>query len=423
MNFFARFKKIFLIIGFLAVVFLISYLLWNFFFKSSLVIEIPPTNETPQTIDGLPVASEGSGQIATPGGTSGLPITEGSVTPTPEATFESGTILNPSEVALGGVTKTTTVNKNPSLGVTLSGNGQIQYYDRLDKKFYKLNSDGTKTVLSDKLFHSVESVTWDQNGDKAVIEYPDGSKISYDFTTQKQVTLPSHWQDFSFSTDGNKLLSESIGLNEDDSWLVVSNADGSQAKAFEEIGEQHPNIYPTWSPNNQIVALNTGGVDFNRQELFFIGLNGENFKSTIMEGRGLQFEWSKEGDRLLYSVYSSNTNYNPSLWLVDASGDDIGQNRTALNLQTWANKCTFASNTEVYCAVPEELEKGAGLFPELADRTKDDLYKIDLTTGSKKLIAIPESFYNISQIIVSEDQDFLYFTDKFSGRLYQIKLQ
>jgi hypothetical protein len=423
MNFFARFKKLFLILGFLAIIFIIGYLLWSLFFKTAPRLEGPSTIGTSTSSGGLPIIGEGSGQIITPGGPGELPINNGEITPIPGTGSPSGTISNPSDIALGGVTKTTTISQNPSLNLSVNSSGQVQYYDRLDEKFYKLNSDGTKTTLSDKVFHSVSNVVWSPTNDKAIIEYPDGSKISYNFNTQKQTTIPSHWQDFSFSNNGDKLLSESIGLNEEDSWLIVSSADGSQAQTLEKLGNQHPNAYPAWSPNDQIAALYTDGVDFSRQELFFIGFNGENFKSTVMEGRGLEFKWSTEGDRVLYSVYNSNTNYNPSLWLVDATSDTIGENRARLNLQTWASKCTFASNTEVYCAVPEQLEKGAGLFPELADKTKDNLYKIDLTTGSQKLIAIPDNYYNISQIVVGEDQDYLYFSDKFSGAIYQIQLR
>jgi hypothetical protein len=114
---------------------------------------------------------------------------------------------------------------------------------------------------------------------------------------------------------------------------------------------------------------------------------------------------------------------NPSLWIVNAQGNDIGQDRINLGLSTWASKCSFASNTEVYCAVPKDLPEGAGLFPELADKTADILYKIDTTTGNKKLIAIPENASNISNIMVASGQTILYFTDKATGKIYSIQLK
>jgi len=163
--------------------------------------------------------------------------------------------------------------------------------------------------------------------------------------------------------------------------------------------------------------------DFNRQDLYFVGLNDENFKSTIIEGRGFQGQWSTAGDRLLYSVYSSGSNYKPTLWIVEASGDNIGKNRRSLSLETWSDKCTFSNNDDVYCAVPQNLQEGAGIFHRELDNAPCDIYKIDLTTGFKSKIAVPEGGHNISNVIVTESGNYLYFTSQTDGRLYKINLR
>lgn len=423
MNFFARYKKIFLIVGFLALVIFIGYLIWNFFFKAA---PAPTTEVTPTatgTIQGLPSAEPGGETIINLTENNGLPSGNGQnntgVGGTGTGDSANGTI---DSRAVGGITKTELINKVPAVGTTINKSGQVQYYDSDDGKFYKINSEGQKTALSDKVFYSVSNVTWSTDSGKAVIEYPDGSNILYNFNTEKQVTLPSHWKDFSFSPDGDKLVSKSVGVDTDSRYIIVSNDDGSEARAVEKFGNNDATTYATWSPNNQIVAMYTKSVDANRQEIYFIGLNDENFKSTVIEGRGLEYQWSTEGDKLLYSVYNTGDNSNPRLWIVDSTSDTIGQNRKSFNLQTWASKCTFATDTEIYCAVPNNLPEGSGLFPELADMTEDSLYKIDLTTGTQKLIAIPDGSYNISQVMVSEDQDYLYFTDKFSGSIYKVNL-
>lgn len=410
MDFFNRYKKIFLVIGFLLVIALVGYLLWIFFFRSP--VTIPTDVTTPEAISGLPTAGPGGVINPTATGTGILP--GGSGAPSPN---------EPSATASGGLTQTSSLTQTAVLNPTLSSNGQVQYYDQNDGHFYKLDQNGQAVLMSDKVFHNVKSLVWAPAKDKAIITYPDGKKILYNFGTKQQVTLPSHWQDFSFSPASDQIVSKSLGLDPENRWLMISNDDGSKAKTLENIGENDQTVYPAWSPNNQIVALYTRGVDFNRQEVFFVGLNNENFKSTIIEGRGFEPQWSTTGDRLLYSVYSTDTNLNPKLWIVDASGETISDNRRSIDLNTWASKCTFASNTEVYCAVPESLERGAGLFPELADRTKDNLYRINLTTGVKELIAVPNGAYNISQIMVPESENNLYFTDKKTNQLYQIKLR
>jgi hypothetical protein len=415
MNFFARYKKIFLILGFLGLVFLVGYLLWRVFFLAETVL--PTATTTPGIISGLPTA--GPGGETTNGTTEPGALPAGTAIPIAGAPDPN----EPNTIAVGGLTKTTAVTQSPTVSPTLSSDGQVQYYNKDDGLFYKIDENGQAVLLSDKVFHNVENVVWAPTKDKAIIEYPDGNKILYNFSTKKQVTLPSYWEDFSFAPASDKIVSKSLGLDAENRWLMVSNDDGSQAKALENIGTNDKTVYPSWSPNNQVAAMYTKGVDFNRQEVFFIGLNGENFKSTVVEGRGFESQWSTTGDRLLYSVYNSADDMKPRLWIVDASGDTISQNRKSFDIETWADKCTFASNTEIYCAVPESLEKYSGLLPELAANTKDNLYKIDLTTGAKKLIAVPDGTYNISQIMVPSGQDTLYFTDNKTSQIYQIKLQ
>ncbi len=426
MNIFSRYKKIFLILFFLGLVFLFGYLLYQVFFKTG---EVSPPNQTATgTINGLPSAGLGGETNGTPSGTGMLPGGESET----GSDINNGNNLSgggpdgdkPSSIAIGGLTETNVLSKSPAYNPTLSSDGSVQYYNKSDGIFYKVDKNGNLSRLSDKVFYDASNVTWAPDSSNAIIEYPDGNKILYNFDTEKQTTLPAHWQDFSFSPGSDEIISKSISpLDPENNWLVVSSNDSSSAKAIEQIGNNADTVYPSWSPNQQIVAMYTRGVDFDRQEVFFVGQNSENFKSTIIEGRGFQSEWSKDGDKLLYSVYHTKDDLKPRLWIVEASGDNIGQNRKSFNLQTWADKCTFATNTEIYCAVPETLEKGAGLFPEMADKTKDNLFKIDLASGTQKLIAIPDNAYNISQIIVPENQDTLYFTDKKTGFLYKVDLK
>ena len=269
----------------------------------------------------------------------------------------------------------------------------------------------------------MEKIVWSPNKDKAILEYPDGANIVYNFTANKQITLPTHWKDFKFSANGQQIVMKSMGLDPDNRWLAIANSDGSKARRIEALGEKDATVYPSWSPNNQTIAMYTEGIDFNRQEVFFVGLNKENFKSLVIEGRGFQPKWSPKGDRLLYSVYSSDNNMKPKLWISNAQGENIGAGRKSLSVETWANKCVFADDANVYCAVPKKLEEGSGLFPEMALNTSDNLYKINTKTGLKKLVAIPNGDYNISNPIISDNGQYLYFTDEATGRLNKIQLK
>ncbi len=426
MNLITKYKKLFLVIGFIMVTIFLGYLLYTFFFKSTTLItlDVPGVNTS---TGGLPSSEEGTGQIVTstvpgtiPGNIDTETGTEGPFNPINSNQPNPNT---PSDIALGNLTKVETLTQSPGLGSTLSSAGGVQYYNKDDGYFYKIDKDGNATLMSDRVFHDVSNITWAPSKDKAILEYPDGSKILYDFGTKKQVTYPKHWEDFSFSPQSDQVIAKSIGLDPGNRFLVVASDDGSSVINLESIGTNADKVQADWSPNNQIVATYTKGLDFDRQEVFFVGLNGENFKSTIVEGRGLNYQWSKVGDRLLYSVYNTKSDMKPKLWIVDAQGDEINKNRHSLDVDTWADKCTFASNTEVYCAVPTNLEKGSGLVREIANNSIDELYKIDLENGTKTLIAVPDGSFNISNLMVSGAQDQLVFSDLNSGLLYKVNLK
>jgi Tol biopolymer transport system component len=414
MGFFLKYKKIFIAIGFFAISLAIGYLLYFLFFKPIFNPEttITQPTETATTSTGLPLSPTGTGQIV------------GTTTPGRFPTTTTTPGNQTGNIATGGITRTVELTSEPVSSPVLSANGSsLRYYDQNDGKFYEINSEGQAVALSDKVFYSAQNITWSNDRNKVIIEYPDGSNINYDFATKKQITLPQHWKDFYYSPNDQNIVAKSIGLDPNNRWLITAKDDGSGIRAIEDIGENENIVYPSWSPNGQTIAMYTSGIDFNRQNLLFVGLNGENFKSTIIEGRGLEFQWAPQGDRLLYSVYSTDNDLKPMLWIVNAQGDTIGNNRISLGIETWAEKCTFKDNTTAYCAVPESLPEGAGMFPELKSGTIDQLYEINTQTGLKKLIATPDTNFTMNNLIVSNDGKYLFFTDTTTNRINRINLK
>ena len=395
----------------------IGYFLYILFFKPPASTVIPP-DEKEKEIGGIPG--------------SGLPIAQqgGPDIPEPTDPAELPQIVQPpakkiDEQAKGDVTQITDFTDQPTMDPQLDPNGSdIKYYNQDDGLFYRVNQDGEVTPLSSKVFHNIKKATWSPTQNKAILEYPDGANIIYNFDKQKQITMPKHWENFNFAPNGDKITMKSIGLDTNNRWLAVVDSDGSNAQQIESIGINADSVYPSWSPNNQTIALYTKGIDFDRQEVFFVGLNNENFKSTIIHGRGFEPKWNTKGDKLLYSVYASNSDFKPTLWSVNAQGEAINSNRKNLDIETWAHKCTFGQEaSEIYCAVPRQLQAGAGLAKELSKTTNDDLYKININTGAKKLLAIPEQNYSMSNLIISKNENYLYFTDNATNKLKKVRLK
>jgi Tol biopolymer transport system component len=308
-------------------------------------------------------------------------------------------------------------------GVDSSAGGQARFYNEQDGKFYIANSQGQTQELSSQVFYNVDNVTWSPNSNESIIEYPDGANIYYNFDTQKQVTLPKHWEAFSFSSTGDKIAAKSLGYSEENKWLISSDPNGNNINLIEPLGNNADKVIVSWSPNKKFIGFSMTGESLgaDRQDVLLIGTQGENFKSLTVEGRDMRPAWSKTGSKLVYSVFNAENNFKPQLWSVDVDGDVVGENRKLLDIDTWADKCAFSDDRFIYCGVPQTMEDGAGFAPAMSDYIPDDLYKIDTKTGLKTKIEMPEPGV-IQTISVSENGKTLYFTDKNKPGLYSVEL-
>jgi hypothetical protein len=404
-------KRILLIAGFILSVIGIAYGLYAAFFRSE---RLPPA----------PEGEQGAEQTAL-GGLS--PAEPGAPTAQEEINESVTGLSQADEVALGGITQTTELTSAPIENPALSGDGMnMNFYDNSDGKFYRIDAQGNVSALSNKKFPNVEQATWDKDANKAVVEFPDGSNIVYDFENETQVTLPNHWEDFDFSPVSDELIAKSIGIDPDNRWLVLSNSIGSNVKSIQALGENESKVQVNWSPNNQVVAFSDtaeGTGSFDRKVIIPLGKEEENFKGIEVEGLGFQSKWSQDGKRLLYSVSGSYSNYRPLLWIVDATSATMGKNRKSLSINTWVDKCAWASTSTVYCAVPQGLPPNAGLQPKLFSTLADAIYKIDVNTGLSSLIAIPDGEKPMTNLFVTQDQSSLYFTNGQTGNLELLKLK
>ncbi|MFZ2190487.1 MAG: hypothetical protein WA057_04010 [Candidatus Magasanikiibacteriota bacterium] len=405
-------KRIILSLLFILLVIAIGYLIYVVFFQKKPTTYLPQTT-TPTTTGQFPQTGNADKKPSTTdqqgNGSELFPTTE-----------DTGTKISQTEQVF---TNKTQILDVPLSNLSSNEAGGTNFYNQIDGKFYRINKDGKVEALTDKVFYNVQTVAWSPKNDEAIIEYPDGANIYYNFETKKQVTLPKHWQDFSFSSQDEKITAKSIGLSPENRWLITSDVDGNNIKLVEPMGENADKVIVDWSPNNQIIAMSLTGesLGMDRQEVLFVGQHGENFPSTIVEGRGLETKWSSDGNNLLYSVYNARNDYKPELWLVKSDTESIGKGRRLLNLNTWADKCIFADEKTIYCAVPEKLEKGAGFAPSLADTTADVLYKIDVNTGLKSQIPLDQDYY-INSMSIDKNNNKLYFTDKNKNGLFEIPI-
>jgi len=166
-----RLKRILLIIGFVLSVFAFAFILYALFFRSA-----PPEATVEDTEEELTGVLPSSG--------------EGGVRGDDDTTGEGVGLTEADTVARGGVTATTTLTTSEVTDTVINGN-DVNYYDPTDGRFYTINEDGEVVAMSSTQFPEVETVVWNKDSEKALLEFPDGSNIIYDFETEDQVTLTS----------------------------------------------------------------------------------------------------------------------------------------------------------------------------------------------------------------------------------------
>lgn len=404
-----RLKHILKIIGFLGATSLLALALYGVFFKPKTPDVVVVNEDDDENVTSLPTSGQ-SGDRGTKG--------------TDDENDDEDDRLPPSSVARGGETFTTLLTTSGVTSPTATADGSIAYYDPADGRFYIIDEDGNATMLSRTQFPEAENVVFADEATAAVIEFPDGSNVIYDFEAASQVTIPSHWEDFSFTDDGSAVVGKSIGVDPSNRALVVTSVDGSSTEVIASMGSNDDKVTVNVSPSDNIVGFSrTGDAQnaFGRQELYLIGMDGEAAGILIVDGSSFSAIWDPNGSHLLYSVADPSDSYRPALWYVDSRGDRRGDVRMKFGVKTTVEKCTFASETIIYCAVPREVPTGSGSDMENID-SPDDLYKIETSSGRATLAAIPAADTQMFSLSTSSDGSILYYADD-SGRLSYIRLQ
>lgn len=411
-------KKILIIALFVIIVLVLGYLIYSIFFKRPNVAPNVNPNQSATSTGTLPQNLEGEARYL-----------ELAKQQQELGRLKIDESIKPDDFANGGYTNSKEIlSKDIPANELSSYNKGMNYYDPEEQMFFRIMDDGSIQRLSDKKFYAVQSVTWSKNNDRAIIEYPDKTKVLYDFNKDKQVvTFPKEMKDFAFSSSENTIASKWVGQYSDYNYIVSAGYDGTNLKFVEPMGDEERNVKIAWSPDSEILATYRKYIDSERQEVFFINGDGKNLSSLVVEGGGFDGKWNTQGDKILYSVYSSDSQYNPTLWIANGQGDDLGSGKQYLNINTWADKCDFSKtqNNYVYCAVPDSLPDGSGMYPSVASGVPYGIYKIDIYSGYKEKIADPVYGGNrvsIDKLYIGDNDQKIYYTNQLNGYLYNINL-
>src|SRR3989338_7821465 len=237
-------KRILLIISVSILgIFIVAIGLWFVFFRSGEDGSIVPSDVPVGEQGTLTPAGTGQGGKVTQGG-----VADSSILPTNTDSQSGGLSDLPqigdegsstaSTVAEGRYTAITPTTPSGSFqNISIGGDGSVRYYDQSKGQFVEVGLNQKTTYLSQDAFPSAKQVVWSQSGDKAVVEFPDGYNIIYDFANEKQVTLPKEAEGFSFSPSSQEVAYKMMTTDFWQNWLAVSSTDGESIQNVEHLGD------------------------------------------------------------------------------------------------------------------------------------------------------------------------------------------
>jgi hypothetical protein len=333
---------------------------------------------------------------------------------------------NQDTAVLGSDALSNPLNEN-ILGSTVDEGGSLYYYSLDDQALKKATLEGrNKTILMSNLPGTATRVLWSPKKDKALLflKQTSGGMLWYEanIATKSLVPLKPEMSRLSWDNLGEKIFYQYTDPATQKRSLNIANSDGSGWKKLADLGAK--DFFLASVPQSSLVSFWARPLAREKSPLETISTVGENRQVLSGEFFGADYLWAPNGENVIVSG-SANPQGALSLAVMSHNGGSAKN----LSIPTLTSKTTWSKdNRTLYYALPGALPEGAVLPDDYFSKplyTKDTFWKMDITTGKKtRLIELSENTQALdsTDLFLSPDEDFLYFTDRVSKKLYRIEL-
>lgn len=377
-------KKIFFISLFLFILFLIIWIAYSFSFKKDVsnptVPNAPATEELDQALEEVAPAST--------------------------------KIENPLSEEVGGI--------------VTGPNGDMYYYSFSDEQLKKSNFEGKdKQVLLSNLPGSVERLVWSPGRDQVLIGLRQGGTLRFhhlELSTKTLTPLKPAISRVAWSQNGEKIYYQYTNTNGERT-LDTANPNGSDFSTILTLGTIDHFIGAI--PQSGRVAFWTRPTGLETSILESTEKDGSDRKTLLTNRYGADYLWSPNGKYILFSSLRARATSDISLALMNENGGEIRD----LGIPTLVSKATWSKDSKtIYYALPGGLSTESVLPNDYYQKplySDDTFWKIDIETGQKtRLVELTEGspLLDSSDLFLSNREDYLFFTDRKSKKLYRIEL-
>lgn len=312
------------------------------------------------------------------------------------------------------------------LGAVTGPGGNLYYYSLSDEQIKKASFEGKdKITLLSNLPGAVERLVWSPTRDQVLIALRQGTSLRWhhaDVTAKSLTPLKPAISRATWSQNGEQIYYQYRSSTGEHS-LDMASPNGSNFSTITELGSIDHFIESI--PLSGRVAFWTRPTGLETTVLESIERNGTD-KKTLLTGRyGADYLWSPNGKLILFSATRDRGSSTISLALMNENGGEVRD----LGIPTFTSKAVWAKDSKtLYYALPGNLPGESVLPNDYYQKplfSEDTFWKIDIETGQKSRILELDPGHpalDSSDLFLSNKEDYLFFTDRKSKRLYRIEL-
>lgn len=280
----------------------------------------------------------------------------------------------------------------------------------------KITQEGTSLLLQDKqnagipALPNVVKVIWPSTGQSFIAIQLSGDKKTITVADEQTGTLkplPKQVYSIDWATPANKVFY--IWVDEKGkATLNIANPDLNAYVKLADIWDADTMI--DVSPDgSQIAFYRNQSTDITKNVIAMVSADGKVFKGIAKEGYNRGINWSPDSKKFVFGKQMPGSQ-RYELWLADI----ITGATTSLGVKTSPEKTVWSSDSQsIYAAEP----KGNSGFVSAGDQ----LYKIDVSTGSNETLEIGATV-DMKDLFIIDNYKSLFFKDGLTGALFYLPL-